>query len=47
LPEVRKAQARIDSVDLRYRNQVVVSPVSVPVENAQAATVASSTAPKP
>lgn len=26
LPEVRKAHARIDSMDLRYRNQVVVNP---------------------
>ena len=42
LPEVRKAQAKIDSVDLRYRNQVVVSLASAP-----AATVASSAAPKP
>ena len=42
LPEVRKADAKIDSVDLRYRNQVVVSLASAP-----AATVASSAAPKP
>jgi len=47
LPEVRKAQTRIDSVDLRYRNQVVVSPASAPAENARAATVATSTVPKP
>lgn len=26
LPEVRRAHARIDSIDLRYRNQVVVNP---------------------
>jgi cell division protein FtsQ len=26
LPEVRKAQGRIDSIDLRYRNQIIVSP---------------------
>lgn len=26
LPEVRKAQGRIDSIDLRYRNQIVVNP---------------------
>jgi hypothetical protein len=26
LPELRKSNARIDSVDLRYRNQVVVNP---------------------
>jgi len=47
LPEVRKAQARIDSVDLRYHNQVVVSPASAPVENIPATAVAASTAPKP
>ncbi|MBI1940027.1 MAG: FtsQ-type POTRA domain-containing protein [Acidobacteria bacterium] len=28
LPEVRKANARIDSIDLRYRNQIVVNPQS-------------------
>jgi cell division protein FtsQ len=28
LPEVRKAQGRIDSIDLRYRNQIVVNPQS-------------------
>jgi cell division protein FtsQ len=26
LPEVRKVQGRIDSIDLRYRNQIVVNP---------------------
>jgi cell division protein FtsQ len=26
LPQVRKANARIDSIDLRYRNQIVVNP---------------------
>ncbi len=29
LPEMRKTDARIDSVDLRYRNQIVVSPSKV------------------
>jgi cell division protein FtsQ len=47
LPEARKAQTRIDSVDLRYRNQVVVSPMSASMENARAATVASSAARRP
>jgi cell division protein FtsQ len=28
LPEVRKAQGRIDSIDLRYRNQIIVNPES-------------------
>ena len=42
LPKVRKAQAKVDSVDLRYHNQVVVSPaVNTQVK------VVSSTAPKP
>ena len=27
LPQLRKTNARIDSVDLRFRNQVVVNPV--------------------
>jgi cell division septal protein FtsQ len=26
LPEVRKAQGKIDSIDLRYRNQIIVNP---------------------
>jgi len=26
LPQVRKAQGRIDSIDLRYRNQIIVNP---------------------
>lgn len=30
LPEMRRANARIDSVDLRYRNQVVVNPQTSP-----------------
>ena len=47
LPEVHKAQTRIDSVDLRYHNQVVVSPVSAPGGNARASAVATSTVPKP
>ena len=29
LPQLRKTNARIDSVDLRYRNQVVVNPVDL------------------
>jgi cell division protein FtsQ len=30
LPEVRKAQGRIDSIDLRYRNQIIVNPENSP-----------------
>jgi cell division protein FtsQ len=30
LPEVRKTQGRIDSIDLRYRNQIIVNPENSP-----------------
>jgi cell division septal protein FtsQ len=48
LPEIRKTQVRIDTVDLRYHNQVVVTPAAAPAENAPATeTVASSATSKP
>jgi len=47
LPEVHKAQTRVDSIDLRYRNQVVVSPAAASAENGRASAVATSTKPKP
>ena len=37
LPELRKTNARIDSVDLRYRNQVVVNPAGQDSTNPQPA----------
>ena len=33
LPQLRKTNSRIDSVDLRYRNQVVVNPVGADSES--------------
>jgi hypothetical protein len=32
-PEVRKAHAKVDSVDLRYQNQIVVDPVGAVAPN--------------
>jgi cell division protein FtsQ len=45
-PEVRKTQTRIDTVDLRYHNQVVVMPAAIPAEN-DPATRAASAGAKP
>lgn len=36
IPEMRKTNARIDSVDLRYRNQVVVNPQPAASRNSEA-----------
>jgi cell division protein FtsQ len=40
LPELRKSNARLDSVDLRYRNQIVVNP-EVPAPQAEPAAATS------
>ena len=39
LPQLRKTNARIDSVDLRFRNQVVVNPVGLDSTSGQSAGV--------
>ncbi len=36
LPELRRSHSRIDSVDLRYRNQIIVSPESTGAQEAPA-----------
>src|SRR5262249_17381939 len=34
LPEIQKSQTKLDSVDLRYHNQIVVDPSTPPAEGA-------------